>query len=109
MRLAETELKHMDDGAASVDYGTEQLTPRQRQVAILVAQGLTNRQIARELVVTERAAANHIEHILNRLQMNTRTEIGVWAAEQGLLPKKPKKPTTLTLVRRVRSSTARRN
>jgi non-specific serine/threonine protein kinase len=69
---------------------TDELTPRQRQVAILVGQGLTNRQIAHHLVVSERAAAAHIEHILNKLSVNSRTEIAVWASQQGLLAKKPK-------------------
>jgi DNA-binding CsgD family transcriptional regulator len=109
MRLAETELRLIGDAPASVDDAGP-LTPRQRQVAVLVAQGLTNRQIARELVITERAAANHIEHILNRLSVNTRTEIGVWASEQGLLakkPNKPTKPTALTLARRIGSGGVR--
>jgi DNA-binding NarL/FixJ family response regulator len=63
------------------------LTPRQQEVAVLVAQGLTNRQIAERLVVTERAAAAHVEHILTRLGIGSRTQIGVWASERGLLAK----------------------
>jgi non-specific serine/threonine protein kinase len=86
VRLAEIELRLMVDAPAPVDDDAVTLTPRQRQVAVLVAQGRTNRQIASELVITERAAANHIEHILNRLGMDTRTEIGVWATKQGFLP-----------------------
>jgi DNA-binding NarL/FixJ family response regulator len=43
------------------------LTPRQQEVAVLVARGLTNRQMAERLVVSERAAAAHVENILNRL------------------------------------------
>ncbi len=42
------------------------LTPRQSEVAALIAQGLTNRQIAECLVVSERAAAAHVGNILNR-------------------------------------------
>jgi non-specific serine/threonine protein kinase len=89
MRLAQTELMLIGDARAPADDDAAPLTARQRQVAVLVAQGLTNRQIANELVITERAAANHIEHILDRLGANSRTEIGVWASEQGLLAKKP--------------------
>jgi non-specific serine/threonine protein kinase len=55
------------------------------EVAVLVAQGLTNRQIAERLVVTERAAAAHVEHILNKLGVGSRTQIAVWISERGLL------------------------
>ena len=55
------------------------------EVATLIARGLTNRQIAEELVVTERTVAAHVEHILNKLDFASRTQIGVWAAEQRLL------------------------
>ena len=60
------------------------LTPREREVAALVARGLTNRQIAAELVITEGTAANHVEHILHKLGFRTRAQIGSWAAEHGL-------------------------
>ena len=62
-----------------------QLTPRQREVAVLVAQGLTNRQIGERLVVTEAAAAKHVEHILNKLGVGTRAQIAAWTAERGLV------------------------
>ncbi len=61
------------------------LTARQREVAVLVARGLTNRQIAEQLTITERAAGAHIERILNRLDVRSRAQIAVWVAEQGLL------------------------
>jgi non-specific serine/threonine protein kinase len=65
--------------------GSRELTPRQREVAILIAQGLTNRQIAARLVVTERAAAAHVERILDKLGVGSRAQIAVWASERGLL------------------------
>jgi non-specific serine/threonine protein kinase len=61
------------------------LTQREQEVAALVAQGLTNRQIASRLVITERTVAAHIEHILNKLRFASRTQIGVWMAERGLV------------------------
>jgi predicted ATPase/DNA-binding CsgD family transcriptional regulator/DNA-binding XRE family transcriptional regulator len=61
------------------------LTPRQREVAALIAQGLTNRQIGERLVVTEAAAAKHVEHILNKLGIGTRAQIAAWAVEHGLV------------------------
>ena len=61
------------------------LSAREREVAVLIGQGLTNRQIAETLVVAERTVATHIEHILGKLGFASRTQIGVWAAQQGLL------------------------
>ena len=65
------------------------LTPRQAEVAALVGHGCTNKQIAEQLVITERAAAAHIEHIMDRLGFSSRTQIGVWASERGLLAAAP--------------------
>jgi non-specific serine/threonine protein kinase len=62
-----------------------QLTAREREVAALVARGNSNRQIGEALVITERTVAAHIEHILNKLGFTSRTQIGVWAAERGLV------------------------
>ena len=62
------------------------LTPRQQEVAGLVAGGLTNAQIAERLVLTPGTAANHVEHILRTLGFRSRTQVAVWAAERGLLP-----------------------
>ncbi len=60
------------------------LTPRQRDVAELIAGGLSNAEIAQRLVITQGTVANHIEHILRKLDFRSRTQIGVWAAERGL-------------------------
>src|SRR5262245_35099596 len=58
--------------------------PRELEVVALVARGLTNRQIATALVITERTAATHDEHILAKLGLTSRVQIGVWAADHGL-------------------------
>lgn len=60
------------------------LTPRQRAVAMCIAEGLSNEEIAERLSVTPGTAANHIEHILDRLRLRSRTQIAVWAVERGL-------------------------
>jgi DNA-binding NarL/FixJ family response regulator len=65
------------------------LTPREREVAALVARGNSNRQIGAALVITERTVAAHIEHILNKLGFTSRTQIGVWAAEHRLVASSP--------------------
>jgi pimeloyl-ACP methyl ester carboxylesterase/DNA-binding CsgD family transcriptional regulator len=55
-----------------------QLSRRERQVAKLVADGLTNREIAERLVVSERTAEYHVEQIRNKLGFHSRREIGAW-------------------------------
>ncbi|MEV0118204.1 LuxR C-terminal-related transcriptional regulator [Streptomyces sp. NPDC050844] len=51
------------------------LTAREREVAALVAEGLTNRQIAERLVISKRTADAHVEHILSKLGLTSRTQI----------------------------------
>ncbi len=60
------------------------LSPREREVAALVAGGLSNREIATRLVITERTAEGHVAHILDRLGFRTRVQIAAWATERGL-------------------------
>lgn len=56
------------------------LTPREAEVASLVAEGLTNRQIAGRLFISERTAQNHVQHILTKLGFATRSQIAAWRA-----------------------------
>ena len=59
------------------------LTPREREVAALVAGGATNREIAGRLVISERTAERHVENILARLGLRSRAQIAAWAVEHG--------------------------
>lgn len=54
------------------------LTPRQWEVAALVAQGMSNREIARQLVITERSAESHVERIRDRLGLRSRAQLAAW-------------------------------
>lgn len=54
------------------------LTPRQLEVAALVAEGLSNRQIAERLVIAERSAESHVERILTRLDFRSRAQVAAW-------------------------------
>ncbi|MGH3737637.1 MAG: ATP-binding protein [Micromonosporaceae bacterium] len=56
------------------------LTRREREIATLVSQGLTNRQIAAAARISERTAENHVQHILTKLGFATRTQIAAWVA-----------------------------
>jgi DNA-binding CsgD family transcriptional regulator len=59
---------------------TDPLTPREREVARLVAKGHSNRDIASALVLSERTAANHVQHILTKLGFANRSQIAAWVA-----------------------------
>ncbi len=61
------------------------LTPRQLEIARLIARGSTNAEIAEKLVVTRGTAANHVAQILNRLGLKSRTQVAVWAIQHGLI------------------------
>jgi len=67
-----------------------QLTRREDEIAALVAQGLSNKQIAAKLVVSERTVESHIWNILNKLGFNSRVQIASWAATEQPLATAPK-------------------
>ena len=67
-----------------VARGAGDLTPREREVALLVACGYTNRRIARELVISEETATVHVKHILHKLQFASRSQIAAWVVDQRL-------------------------
>ena len=60
------------------------LTSREREVAGLVSQGKSNREIAEVLVLSERTVENHVGNILTKLGFDSRAQIAVWAVETGL-------------------------
>jgi DNA-binding CsgD family transcriptional regulator len=61
----------------------ELLTPREREVAELVAQGLTNREISARLYLSERTAQNHVQHILTKLDLPNRSQIAIWITSRS--------------------------
>jgi non-specific serine/threonine protein kinase len=60
------------------------LTRREREVAFLVARGLSNRQIASELSISEHTAATHVSRIFRKLRLDSRSRLATWVTEQGL-------------------------
>ncbi|MBA2277567.1 MAG: AAA family ATPase [Chloroflexia bacterium] len=62
------------------------LTTREREVAQLAARGVSNRQIAAALSISEKTAANHVQHVLEKLDIRSRTMLAARAAELGLVP-----------------------
>ncbi|MEC3915549.1 helix-turn-helix transcriptional regulator [Nocardia sp. CDC160] len=59
------------------------LSPREREVAELVAKGMSNREIAAALVLSERTAQNHVQHILTKLGFTNRAQIVAWVSRAG--------------------------
>jgi predicted ATPase/DNA-binding CsgD family transcriptional regulator len=65
------------------------LTRREREVAALVARGWTDRRVAEALVVTEGTVGVHLTNIFGKLDLRSRAQLAVWAAEHGLLDGRP--------------------
>jgi DNA-binding NarL/FixJ family response regulator len=63
----------------------DDLTPREREVLILIAEGATNKEIALKLVVSENTARNHVSHILAKLGFSRRSEAAAYAVKKGLV------------------------
>jgi DNA-binding NarL/FixJ family response regulator len=64
------------------------LSAREREVAVLIAQGKSNREIADKLVLSERTIESHVSSILLKLDYTSRTQIATWAIEKGLTQEK---------------------
>lgn len=70
---------------SSPNRSPEGLSSREREVAIHVAHGLSNRQISAELVLSERTVETHVRNILRKLELRSRTRLASWVIEQRLL------------------------
>ena len=67
----------------------EQLTPREKEVLLLVTKGATNREIAERLVIAEFTARNAVSNILGKLGLRNRSELVPWAMEHKVLETEP--------------------
>jgi len=89
LHLATAMLPHipLHSPSRSVKQAFGGLTEREREVAVLIAQGQSNQIIADTLVVTKRTVETHIGNIMFKLGCTSRTQIAVWAVETGLASK----------------------
>ena len=62
-----------------------ELTQREREVLCLVADGITNRDIAEKLFISHHTVKSHVVHIFNKLGVNDRTQAAVWAAKNNII------------------------
>jgi predicted ATPase/DNA-binding CsgD family transcriptional regulator len=81
-RAVATALGEPAGGSRSARAGSDpaRLTAREREVASLIAQGLSNRDIAARLVISARTAETHVEHIMVKLGLTARAQIAAWSA-----------------------------
>jgi len=75
--------EHPPSPSTPATDASPRLTKRERQVADLIAEGLTNQAIADRLVISPRTAQGHVEHILTKLGFTSRTQVAAWVAEQA--------------------------
>jgi DNA-binding CsgD family transcriptional regulator len=68
------------------DYGG--LTAREREVAVMISRGKSNRETAESLFVSERTVETHVGNIFSKLGFSSRTQIAAWVIEKGLKPEK---------------------
>lgn len=84
-RVEELEAVERRLGLGAPQSGPEELTPREREVAALLAEGLTNAQLAERLFISPRTAAVHVSNILAKLGLRSRAEVAAWAVRAGLV------------------------
>jgi DNA-binding CsgD family transcriptional regulator len=75
--------------ALARDSASEVLTVREREIAGLMANGLSNHDIAERLVITEGTVEVHVKHILGKLGFRSRTQVAGWVARQGPTVRQP--------------------
>jgi NarL family two-component system response regulator LiaR len=64
----------------------DQLTAREREVLRLIARGMSNRELALELSISEKTVKTHVSHILAKLHLDDRTQVAIYAYKHGLAP-----------------------
>jgi DNA-binding NarL/FixJ family response regulator len=69
--------------ASSAPETATPLTRREHQIAELIAKGLSNKDIAINLVISQRTAESHVEHILAKLGFASRVQIAAWTAQRS--------------------------
>jgi DNA-binding NarL/FixJ family response regulator len=82
-KLMANSVPEPDCGSQAVPEAFAQLTPREREVLNLVALGLTNRDIAQQLYISEGTVKTHVTHLLTRLNLRNRAQLAIHAHSLG--------------------------
>ncbi|XNM72995.1 two-component system response regulator NarL [Escherichia coli] len=69
---------------ATTERDVNQLTPRERNISKLIAQGLPNKMIARRLDITESTVKVHVKHMLKKMKLKSRVEAAVWVHQERI-------------------------
>ena len=85
VQRAEAVLRRLGVRLPRRERGAGTLSPREVEVADLVAEGLSNPAIARRLYVSRATVASHVGHILVKLGFSSRAQIAAWAAQRRAL------------------------
>jgi DNA-binding NarL/FixJ family response regulator len=73
-----------DDGAEPPGGPGGPLTAREVQIAGLLARGLSNREVAAELVISQATVARHVANILTKLGFSSRAQVAAWVVRHGV-------------------------
>ncbi|WP_411703791.1 two-component system response regulator NarL [Edaphovirga cremea] len=68
----------------SAERDVQLLTPRERDILKLIAQGLPNKMIARKLTITESTVKVHVKHLLKKMKLKSRVEAAVWVLQSNV-------------------------
>lgn len=68
----------------SASSESESLTPREKEVLVLIRDGLTNREIAKKLFLSEKTVKNHLNNIFKKIEVSDRTNAALYAIKNGI-------------------------
>ena len=84
MKVVSGDVPLQKPSSASLPKELQELTEREREVLELIAGGLTNREIAEKMVISEKTVKTHVSNLLDKLDLEDRTRAAIWALKHGL-------------------------
>jgi NarL family two-component system response regulator LiaR len=84
MRAVSVDAKNHIPKPVSIPNEVQGLTDREREVLNCIASGLTNREIAERMVISEKTVKTHVSNLLDKLNLEDRTRAAIWALKHGL-------------------------